>query len=107
MNSDGNLLQQLVGSYLSTIITIFIVNIIIQLVIGHLVAKAARMKNRSYASFYWLTLILGWHTTALIVAILPFNLDDPRHPINKAQNAPAHPQPIFYNSGANETNPNE
>jgi hypothetical protein len=85
MSPSDNIIQQFFDSYLTILVTVAIVNIVIQLVIGHLVAKAARMKNRSYASFYWLTLILGWQSTALIVAILPFNLDDPRHPINKSR----------------------
>ena len=95
MLSNDSTVQQFVNSYLSIVVTILIVNIVIQLIIGHLVGKAARMKNRSYASFYWLTLILGWHTTALIVAILPFNLDDPRHPINKARPAARQYRPML------------
>jgi hypothetical protein len=48
----------------------------------HLVAKAARMKNRSYLSFWWLSLFLGPWLMALIVAVLPFNEYDPRSPLS-------------------------
>jgi hypothetical protein len=41
------------------------------------------MKNRSYASFFWLSILTSPLLTGLIVAILPFNADDPRHPKNK------------------------
>ncbi len=50
---------------------------------AHFIAKAARMKNRSYASFFVLSLLISPLTTGLIVATLPFNQDDPRHPRNK------------------------
>lgn len=50
---------------------------------AHLIGKAARMKNRSYLSFFWLSIFVGPWTTGLIVAVLPFNQDDPRHPRNK------------------------
>ena len=52
---------------------------------GHFVGRAARMKNRSYFSFFWLTILLSPIVTGLIVAVLPFNSDDPRHPKNKAK----------------------
>ena len=74
--------QQFLNSYGQFIFIMVAVAVLINLVIGHLVGKAARMKNRSYGSFYWLTLIVGWHLTALIVAALPFTEDDPRNPAN-------------------------
>jgi hypothetical protein len=62
---------------------------------AHFIAKAARMKNRSYASFFVLSLLISPITTGLIVATLPFNQDDPRHPKNKAAGFTTQPQ---YNS---------
>jgi hypothetical protein len=45
-----------------------------------LVASAARRKDRSFGSFFWLSLLLGVLIPALVVAALPFRDDDPRHP---------------------------
>ncbi|MEN9753038.1 MAG: hypothetical protein RL670_729 [Actinomycetota bacterium] len=51
---------------------------------GLLVGAAAARKNRSRQSFFWLTLLLSPILTGLIVATLPFDESDPRHPRNKA-----------------------
>ena len=80
----SNLVQQIMTAYL----VVLLIAIILIFVFAHLVAKAARMKNRSYASFYWICLAIGPIIPAIIVATLPFNLDDPRHPRNRAQIMP-------------------
>lgn len=48
----------------------------------HLVAKAARMKNRSYLSFWWLALFFSPLLIGAVVAVLPFNDYDPRNPMS-------------------------
>jgi ABC-type iron transport system FetAB permease component len=63
---------------------VFLLVLALLIVASHFVARAARMKNRSYASFFWLSILISPLTTGLVVAILPFNADDPRHPKNKA-----------------------
>ncbi|MEO0313295.1 MAG: hypothetical protein RL140_525 [Actinomycetota bacterium] len=65
-------------------VLIALVSLAIILVCAHFVGRAARMKNRSYASFFWLSVLVGPIITGFAVALLPFNLDDPRHPKNKA-----------------------
>ncbi len=63
---------------------IALISLAIIFICAHFVGRAARMKNRSYASFFWLSVLLGPIITGFAVAVLPFNLDDPRHPKNKA-----------------------
>lgn len=75
----SSLVQQIMTAYL----IVLLIAIVLIFVFAHLVAKAARMKNRSYASFYWISLAVGPLIPAIIVATLPFNLDDPRHPRNR------------------------
>ena len=65
-------------------ILVTLISIAVWVLIAHFVARAARMKNRSYASFFWLSILSSPIITGLIVATLPFNSDDPRHPRNKA-----------------------
>ena len=77
--------QQLVQQYILLILISYALGLVILFITANLVAKAARMKNRSYASFYWLTLVFGPWIVGGVVAALPFNLDDPRHPINKGK----------------------
>lgn len=77
--NHNDLVQQLLTAYLIVVVIAFV----LLFVFAHLVAKAARMKNRSYASFYWISLAIGPLIPAIIVATLPFNLDDPRHPRNR------------------------
>ncbi len=77
-NAQGSIALIIIVFVLMTLISLAIV-----VVASHFVARAARMKNRSYASFFWLSILFSPLTTGLIVAILPFNLDDPRHPKNK------------------------
>ena len=82
MNID---IQSLLITYLVLVLVILVALVIV----SHLVAKAARMKNRSYGSFFWMCLLIGPLIPAIIVATLPFNLDDPRHPRNKFRVEPA------------------
>lgn len=60
-----------------------LVGLAILIIAAHFVARAARMKNRSYASFFWLSILTSPILTGFVVAVLPFNIDDPRHPKNK------------------------
>jgi hypothetical protein len=70
------LIQQITGWIL-----LFSLGIVtVELTLIHLVAKAARMKNRSYKSFYWLSFVFRAAIMWLIVASLPFNPYDPRSP---------------------------
>ena len=75
--------NQLIQAILTTYLIFVVVLIVILFVVAHFIAKAARMKNRSYGSFYWISLLAGPLIAGIIVATLPFNLDDPRHPKNK------------------------
>ncbi len=54
--------------------------LVIEFTLLHIVAKAARMKNRSYLAFYWLSFVFRSGIIWLIVASLPFNHYDPRAP---------------------------
>jgi len=49
--------------------------------VAHLIGKSARVKNRSYRSFFWLSLAFSPLLTALVVATLPFNNYDKRSPV--------------------------
>ena len=49
------------------------------------IASAARRKNRSFGAFFWLSLLISPLITGLVVAALPFDESDPRHPKNKAR----------------------
>jgi hypothetical protein len=57
--------------------------IVIDVFVSLLVAGAARRKDRSFGSFFWLSLLSGVLIPALVVAALPFREDDPRKPSNK------------------------
>ena len=78
-NVQTTLIFMFIGFTLAILVTLAILAIC-----SHFVARAARMKNRSYASFFWLSILTSPILTGLVVAILPFNADDPRHPKNKA-----------------------
>lgn len=43
-------------------------------------ASAAFRKNRSYNSFFWVSLLIGPLLPALIIAVLPFDSSDPKSP---------------------------
>lgn len=55
--------------------------LILEFTLAHVTAKAARMKGRSYASFYWLSLLFRPVIIWLIIASLPFHKNDPRSPL--------------------------
>jgi len=76
---QSTLILMVVGSILAVLVSLAIV-----VIAAHFVARAARMKNRSYASFFWLSILTSPIITGFVVAVLPFNIDDPRHPKNKA-----------------------
>jgi hypothetical protein len=78
-NIQSTLILIVIGSILVVLVALAVV-----LIAAHFVARAARMKNRSYASFFWLSLLTSPIITGFVVAVLPFNVDDPRHPKNKA-----------------------
>lgn len=54
--------------------------VVFEITLVHIVAKAARMKNRSYRSFFWLSFTFSAPLVALVVASLPFNKYDKRSP---------------------------
>jgi hypothetical protein len=56
---------------------------LINLFIAFLVGNAARSKGRSFGSFFWLSFFVGFVVPALVVAALPFRIDDPRRPGTK------------------------
>ena len=58
------------------------VGLILRFIISFSIADAASRKNRSFKSFFWLTLLFDWTVMALIVAIIPFHEKDPRRPTN-------------------------
>jgi hypothetical protein len=74
--------------------------LVIEFTCLHLVAKAARMKNRSYGSFYWLGLVFNPAITALIIAALPFNSNDPRSPKKDTQSHEGQPERYVNNWSA-------
>ena len=55
-------------------------------VVSHFIGKAAERKHRSYGAFFVLSILLSPLITALVVAALPFDANDPRHPKNKSKN---------------------
>jgi hypothetical protein len=70
----------------STIYILIGVTLLIDIVIALLVGGAARRKDRSFASFFWLTLLITPLITGLVVAALPFRADDQRSPGYKRAN---------------------
>jgi hypothetical protein len=58
---------------------LFLIDIVISVLIG----SAARRKDRSFWSFFWLTLLITPLVTGLVVAAIPFRPEDVRHPGNK------------------------
>lgn len=58
---------------------VFLIDIVIAVLIG----SAARRKDRSFWSFFWLTLLITPVITGLVVAAIPFRPEDVRHPANK------------------------
>lgn len=72
--------QALANQILGWLLLFFAGVLMLELTLIHLVAKAARMKNRSYTSFYWLSFVFRSGIMWLIVAALPFNEYDPRSP---------------------------
>jgi hypothetical protein len=61
-------------------VLVYAILIAIDIFASLLVAGAARRKDRSFGSFFWLSVLLGVLVPALVVAALPFRDDDPRHP---------------------------
>ena len=59
---------------------IFVVNVLVALLVG----GAAKRKDRSFGSFFWLSFAIGFIIPALVVAALPFRDDDPNRPGNKS-----------------------
>jgi hypothetical protein len=61
----------------------YVILFAIDILASLLVATAARRKDRSFGSFFWLSLLLGVLIPALVVAALPFRDDDPKKPSNR------------------------
>ncbi len=73
--------QQIANSYALWVSVLIVVHVIC----APFIARAARRKNRSFASFLILALILGPVITGLEVAKLPFRDDDLNAPQNRAE----------------------
>jgi fucose permease len=74
-------LQQIENTYALWVAGVILVHAIC----APFIALAARRKNRNYASFLILALILGPLITGLEVAKLPFSDEDPKAPQNRAR----------------------
>lgn len=72
-------LQQIANTYAA----LFGALIVINLISAPFATRAARRKNRSFATFLILALVLGPVITGLEVAKLAFSDSDPRSPLNK------------------------
>lgn len=60
----------------------FIIGILVlEFTLAHVTARAARMKGRSYSSFFWLSLLFRPAILWLVIASLPFQKNDPRSPL--------------------------
>ena len=55
--------------------------LVLEFTLAHVTARAARMKGRSYNSFYWLSLMFRPAIIWLVIASLPFQKNDPRSPL--------------------------
>jgi hypothetical protein len=62
---------------------LYVISLIIYFIVASMVASAARRKDRSFAAFFLLSLVLGIAIPALVIAAIPFRDDDPRHPNTK------------------------
>lgn len=56
--------------------------LLLEFTLAHVTARAARMKGRSYNSFFWLSLVFRPAILWLVIASLPFEKNDPRSPIS-------------------------
>lgn len=72
-------LEQIANTYAVWVSVLIVVHVIC----APFIAKAARRKNRSFASFLIVALILGPVITGLAVAKLPFSDEDPKAPQNQ------------------------
>lgn len=79
MNSDTDAILAIIGAFGFLILLVLVAVI----VISHFIGKAAERKHRNYVSFFVLSILLSPLITALVVAALPFDNSDPRHPKNK------------------------
>lgn len=68
---------------IATFGVLILVGLAVIIYVSHLIGKAAERKHRSYGSFFALSLLLSPLITALVVAALPFDDEDPRNPKNK------------------------
>ena len=95
------LLQYLSSHAALAVFLLYFGAIAINLVLVNVAAKAARRKNRSYRSFWWLGLTLTPLVTFAIVALLPFNPNDPRAPYSR-NNDVDEPQLSWVNNHVKE-----
>jgi hypothetical protein len=59
-------------------VIVSILALTMNILIGILIANAAQRKGRSWAAFFWLSLIAGWLIMAIVVAaIAPISLNTP------------------------------
>jgi hypothetical protein len=56
--------------------------LLLEFTLAHVTARAARMKGRSYNSFFWLSLLFRPAILWLVIASLPFQKNDPRSPLS-------------------------
>jgi hypothetical protein len=54
----------------STFIILAVVSLLLNLTIGVFVANAAQRKGRSWAAFFWLSVVAGWLIMAIVVAAI-------------------------------------
>ena len=62
------------------LILLYIVLALMEVLISVLIGYAAKRKDRSFWSFFILSVLMGAVIPALVVAALPFRIDDPRRP---------------------------
>jgi len=59
---------------------LILLGLVVVIVVAHFIGKAAARKERSYGSFFALSILLSPLITALVVAALPFSSQDPNKP---------------------------
>lgn len=64
---------------------LILLGLVAVVIAAHFIGKAAQRKERSYGSFFALSILLSPLITALVVAALPFTADDSRNPRNRVK----------------------
>ena len=74
---------EVLAAVIASLGILLLIGLVAVIVLSHFIAKAAQRKERSYGSFFVLSIFLSPLITALVVAALPFAASDPNHPKNK------------------------